>query len=366
MLNKQRDMKAKLYIRGTIGSYWAGTTSEETLDFLERNKDVEVDIIICSPGGYVADGLEIYQAIKRHGKCRGHIVGMTASIATVIAMGCATLDMAKNSLILAHNSSTLVSAWNQLNKEQLDRFIDSCKKKRDELKTIDDLIASIYSDKNGKTIAENIAMMNEAKWITSAKALELGLIDEISKDEKTANISATTITNSIDLQAFGLPVINRDTIADVPQQQKEANTTAAEVDEGSNITKEKFLQKIISEIKSLFKKQEVTNTEIIMNKNFKNIISVLAVASIAFADGKASLSEEDLDKIEAALDKAASEKADLEKELKELKDKVSENEKEIKNLRESAGGSTLQEVTPTSDDLPDMTLAQAMYKSLDF
>ncbi|MGM9697978.1 MAG: Clp protease ClpP [Prevotella sp.] len=359
-------MKAKLYIRGTIGSYWAGTTAEETLDFLERNKDVEVDIIICSPGGFVADGLEIYQAIKRHGKCRGHIVGMTASIATVIAMGCSTLDMAKSSLILAHNSSTLVSAWNQLNKEQLDRFIDSCKKKRDELNTIDDLIASIYSDKNGKTIAENIAMMNEAKWITAAKALELGLIDEISKDEKTANISATTITNSMDWKALGLPVIESDTIIDVPQQQTTANTSAAEVAEGKSLTQESFLQKIIGEIKSMFKNEKVTNTEITMNKNYKNIISVLAVAAIAVADGKANLSEEDLGKIEEALDKAATEKANLEKELKEANDKISEKDEEIKQLKGSAGGSTLQELTPMAGEQPNMTLAQAMYKSLDF
>ncbi len=359
-------MKAKLYIRGTIGSYWAGTTTEETLDFLERNKDAEVDIIICSPGGFVSDGLEIYQAIKRHGKCHGHIVGMTASIATVIAMGCATLDMAKNSLILAHNSSTLVSAWNQLNKEQLDRFINSCKKKRDELKTIDELIASIYSDKNGKTIAENIAMMNEAKWITAAKALELGLVDEISKDEKTANISATTITNSIDWRSLGLPVINSDTIIDVPQQQTEANTSAAEVDAGSSLTQESFMQKIISEIKSLFKRQEVTNTEITMNKNFKNINGVLAVAAITMADGKASLSEQDLGKIEDALDKAAAKKAELEAQLAEANGKIAEKDKEINELKNSAGGSTLQELTPMADEHPDMTLAQAMYKSLDF
>lgn len=93
-------MKYNLKIRGAIGGWW-GTDLEYVIDYLDKNKEKPLDVMICSPGGSVADGLEVYQAFRDHGNIHAHIVGMTASIATVIAMGAKQVTMVKDSVMLS-------------------------------------------------------------------------------------------------------------------------------------------------------------------------------------------------------------------------------------------------------------------------
>ena len=99
-----------------------------------------------------------------------HIIGMTASIATIIAMGAKTIDMVKGSLILIHNCSTAIMEWRMANKEELDAIIAKYKKQRNDLNTIDDLMASIYAERTGKSIDDCLAKMKTAAWITAEDA----------------------------------------------------------------------------------------------------------------------------------------------------------------------------------------------------
>ena len=207
-------------IKGVIGSWW-GTTADDIDSFLSKYRDKDVDVAICSPGGDVAEGLEIYQAFKDHGKVHAHIVGMTASIATIIAMGAKTADMVKGSLILIHNCSTAVMEWRMANKEELDNIIAKYKKQRNDLNTIDDLMASIYSEKSGKTIQDCLAKMKTAAWLTAEDAKNFGLVDEIRADEDAKLVAMTDniFSNNI-IKEFGLPAlpektgINENTIVD--------------------------------------------------------------------------------------------------------------------------------------------------------
>ena len=81
-------MKYGMMICGTIGAgydWWSGTYGTRSKDvkaYLDAHPDEEVDIAVSSPGGYVDEGLTIYQLIKDHGHVNVHIMGMTASIAT--------------------------------------------------------------------------------------------------------------------------------------------------------------------------------------------------------------------------------------------------------------------------------------------
>lgn len=68
-------MKYDFIIRGTIGSWWSGTTAEDLRYFLNRHKDEDLVIGICSPGGYVSDGLEMYQMLRDHGRVTGVAYG---------------------------------------------------------------------------------------------------------------------------------------------------------------------------------------------------------------------------------------------------------------------------------------------------
>ena len=152
MLNLS-NMEYKFIISGQIGvafDWWTGqrgTTAKMVRDFLNEHQDEEVDIAVSSPGGYVDAGLEIYQMIKDHGKVNIHILGMTASAATFLTMGAKSVDMVDGSLMLIHNASTAVREWQSANKEQLDALIAKYQKERDDLNTIDKVIASLYAKK---------------------------------------------------------------------------------------------------------------------------------------------------------------------------------------------------------------------------
>src|SRR5690242_9314554 len=62
-----------------------------------------------SPGGDVFEGLAIYNALNRYdrGPKDVFVDGAALSIASVIAMGGDTINMAENSMLMIHNTKTL-------------------------------------------------------------------------------------------------------------------------------------------------------------------------------------------------------------------------------------------------------------------
>ena len=212
-------MKYGMMICGTIGAgydWWTGTygtRSKDVKNYLDSHSDEEVDIAVSSPGGFVDEGLTIYQLIKDHGKVNVHVLGMTASIATVLCMGAKHVTMSVGSTMLIHNASTGVTVWESANKEKLDQLIAKFQKQRDDLDTIDKVIASVYAQRCGKTSEEIVTQMNKGSWMTPEMALEMGLIDEIrdldEEDSKRQTNLAKRFTNSY-CQNLGLPPIKGD------------------------------------------------------------------------------------------------------------------------------------------------------------
>ena len=214
-------MKYGMMICGTIGAgydWWTGTygtRSKDVKNFLDSHSDEEVDIAVSSPGGFVDEGLTIYQLIKDHGNVNVHVLGMTASIATVLCMGAKHVTMSVGSTMLIHNASTGVTVWESANKEKLDLLIAKFQKQRDDLDTIDKVIASVYAQRCGKTSEEIVTQMNKGSWMTPEMALEMGLIDEIrdldEEDSKRQTNLVKRFTNSY-CQNLGLPPIKGETV----------------------------------------------------------------------------------------------------------------------------------------------------------
>ena len=184
-------MKYDFYITGTIGEefdWWTGqrgTTADMVKAFLDKHKDQEVQIAVSSPGGYLNDGITIAEMIAEHGKCNMVIVGMTASAATVLCMKAKSVKIAKGSLMLIHNSSQYIYSGGLSNKQKIDAYIENLKKTRENLDTIDKAIADFYASRNGKTIEENMAMMDKEKWMTAQDAVDFGIVDAILDDDET-------------------------------------------------------------------------------------------------------------------------------------------------------------------------------------
>lgn len=369
-------MEYQFIISGEIGvafDWWTGqrgTTASQVKNFLDAHKDEDVHIAVCSPGGYVDAGLQMYQFIKDHGKVHCHILGMTASAATILTMGAKEVDMVDGSLMMIHNASTKTVVWQLANKEQLDQIIAQFQKDRKDLDTIDRVIASLYSKRSGKTLDECQDKMTAAAWLSPQDALDFGLIDRIVDDEdvkKKSNRLRTTFTNSI-FKDFGLPSLPADT----------TELVGTVVDQEGNPA-EGFMQKATAWMQKRFPKlfaEESINP--MTKKVLACLCALLAVQDFEVTDGKITLTEEDADKVEGQLDqlgkdlkaskdaeKAAKDaQADLQTKLDQALKDVQERDQQIANLKQAAGAEDQGSAGESGKGVQDINSAAELFNSV--
>jgi len=344
-------MKFDFYITGTIGleyDWWLGqkgTTADQVKTFLAGNKDKELNIAVSSLGGYIDDGIAIGEYIKAHGKCNLYIIGMTASAATVLCMKAQSVRIAKGSMILIHNSSYTLDVWTSANKHGIDKLIADFKKQRDDLDTIDKAIAQIYSCRNGKTIEENMARMDEEKWMLAEDAKDFGLVDEIVDDDllqsQSKAVKNAWSCNKDISRHFGLPEIE----------------TAGEGVKKGNGVKE-WLRNLGREILNRAESSEETEKTNQPSENMKQLILNLACALTgiqAFAineKGEAALTEEQLRKIENELKAKDDLINNLKAEKKTAEDARTKAESDLKTAKDAqtAAETNLQNLQKEFDD----------------
>ena len=350
-----------MMICGTIGAgydWWSGTYGTRSKDvkaYLDAHQDEEVHIAVSSPGGYVDEGLTIYQLIKDHGKVNVHILGMTASIATVLCMGAKHVDMSVGSTMLIHNASTGVTVWESANKAKLDEIIKLWQKQRDDLDTIDKVIASVYAKKSGKSSDDILAQMEKANWLSPEQALDMGLIDEIKdldeEDKMRQTNLAKRFNNSV-CSNLGLPPLPRVTAAEEPSKT--------------------FLEKAYNSLKEMFK----NNSQIIkMKKKFLNLQTILdRKEDFEVNDEKITLTDAEMQKIEdalaqkqkdlddksAELDKARQEVKDLKAKVEQKDKDIQDKDKEINDLKGAPGSDTHDDVTPEVDNVDSGEIYNAL------
>lgn len=88
-------------IKGVIGWDVDGKNFANMISRLSGDIDIEID----SPGGYVTDGISIFNALKRYdkGKVNIQVVGECSSIAAYIMLAGDTLKFEPNSIVVLHN-----------------------------------------------------------------------------------------------------------------------------------------------------------------------------------------------------------------------------------------------------------------------
>ena len=171
---------------GASGASGAGGTSE---------RNPEVHVRVCSPGGSLSDGLAICALFRDHGNVHVHIQGMTASAATVLAMGARRISMSPESVMLVHNASYMIFEWEQANKEKLSEKQAEYEEMKKNLATLDSVMADLYATRTGGNRDEMAALMKEERWLSAQECLALGLIDAIDGadgDDTAADGSASS------------------------------------------------------------------------------------------------------------------------------------------------------------------------------
>ncbi|MBQ9651215.1 MAG: ATP-dependent Clp protease proteolytic subunit [Prevotella sp.] len=363
-------MEYQFIISGEIGvayDWWTGqkgTTAKEVRDFLAAHKDEEVHIAVSSPGGYVDAGLEIYQLVKDHGKVHMHILGMTASAATFLTMGAQSVDMVDGSLMLIHNASTAVMEWQSANKKQLDEIIAKYQKEREDLNTIDKVIASLYAKKSGKSLEECMAKMDKEAWLSPQDALDFGLIDCIRDDKEDASRTKNLrnfFSNNYSKE-LGLPPF--------------PSVPSTSTDENGNPTKS-FFQKPVEAVTSWLRNKSAKKQNNSMIKIFLNVMTLLAITD-GFKpneDDSISLSQDQMKKVDdrlGALEKEVTDERnaknalqqqldDANQKLKKAQDDLTTANETIQNLKGAPGDTTHQQPADneTHDDNDSKFLAEA-------
>ncbi|MBR4782634.1 MAG: ATP-dependent Clp protease proteolytic subunit [Bacteroidaceae bacterium] len=378
-----------LHLKGYVGG---SDFDADYVDYiLSKNEGQEVNVLIDSLGGSLPTALSIAAAFRNHGKVSVHFVGMNASAATIASMGAARISIDKSAFYLVHKASMSFFEWDSKNADQLEEMIERCKHMKSDLEKMDGTIAEMYAAKCSKTTSELLALMKVGGWLTAKEARDWGFVDEITE---CADDSAPKLTDKMVavMEEAGIPIPN------IP------------IGKSGDSETDNLFERFKAFMVKLFQSNAVNNhkTIITMNKNFKSLLALLALEAIEMQDGKASVTEEQLQTIEDELCKANTEieklrneltekintltalqteadtlKSDkdsatahatkLENEVKELKDTVSELNTTIENMKQAPGATsanvindriTSPDTSPEMEYLNTVDSAKKLYETI--
>ena len=345
-----------------------------------------VTVRINSYGGDVMTALDIRQQFIDHGQVTAYILGMTASAATILAMGAKKVVMSRYALMLVHPASTGVTELGMYNHDQLEEAIQRLRSRQADIDSIDSVISAIYAEHaHGRaTQAQMASLMAEARWLTAQEALEAGLIDEIDESAAAPDpTKASALFSDHQREIFaacGLPLPvasalsgNREDAAPAPAEDgapasEEGNAAPAPAEDGSPASEEgnaapasdtSFFARLRSFFASLLEEHSeegstnsCTYNSSSVNHNPDNpmskkttypiLQSLLSDASISpEADGSITFTADALSHLEKAL-------AQMQADKKKAADDLAAARSEIEQLKQ-ADGDTSDSVKPSSE-----------------
>lgn len=169
----------ELLIYGDIGDSWWGesVTAQSVAQQLNDLPDTvaTINVRINSYGGSVADGLAIYNALKRHKAAKAVTVdGVAMSSASLIAMAGDTVSMPPTSLLMIH------APWGGLygNAKEMRQYADV-------LDTFSESMADAYVKKSGKSRDDVLALLTDGEdhYYTGDEAVAEGFADAIDSGQ---------------------------------------------------------------------------------------------------------------------------------------------------------------------------------------
>ena len=341
-------MDYQLYLNTTIG-FW-NSSKTAVREVLAKHKNKPVNVLISSPGGLLDDGLDIMQQFKDHGDVTAYISGFTASAATVAAMGAKKIVMGKYSFFLVHKCSNFIDAWGSYNADQIQKLIDELTANKKENDKIDVVLAQLYADRCGKPISDILNVLKQGKWLNATEAHELGLIDEISTEDKKQNLSLADKDRFINM---GLPVEQFNFGEDEAPSWvsrilnaitgKKNEVPADTLDNGDNPNKSKVMKKKFNSVGKVLEKEDFDVT----------------------ADGTISITGDEMQKVEAHL-------ATLEKSISDKDDTIAKRDStiadlntQIENLKKGPGAEDTEIVkTNENEDFDVVTRSKDLFNSV--
>ena len=166
---------AELSIFDEIGGFGVAVSDFKTQFDLAKNSKA-VHLTINSPGGSVTDGMAIYNILASvRDKLDVEIIGLAASMASVVALAGRSLKMDEGTYLMIHNPWTIT--WGDADQLRHDAAV---------LDKMGDEIVNIYAAHSTKTPAEIRELMAAETWLTAEEAFDAGFASEIQEAVKAA------------------------------------------------------------------------------------------------------------------------------------------------------------------------------------
>jgi ATP-dependent Clp endopeptidase proteolytic subunit ClpP len=162
---------ATIQIFDQIGEDWfggSGLSGKQFSDVLNEVGNGPLLVEINSPGGNVWDGLSIYNQLRgRRAPVTTRVVGIAASIASIIALAGDRVEMAEAALMMIHDPSGMASGTSE-----------DMRKMADALDQHAEVLVGVYAKKTGKSPEAIRAAMKAETWFTTQEAIAFGLVDK--------------------------------------------------------------------------------------------------------------------------------------------------------------------------------------------
>ena len=157
------------------------TTNElmKQLMYLERQDDkAEITLYINSPGGEVTSGLAVYDYLTMmRAPIRTVTIGTAASMGAILFLAGDRRQMLPHTRIMIHDPSYGNANMSGKKPHEIQHELDQLNKTRE-------TIASIISEKTGRSLEEVYAVTADDTYYNAEEAVEFGLATEIL-DAKT-------------------------------------------------------------------------------------------------------------------------------------------------------------------------------------
>lgn len=346
-----------------------------------------VTVRINSYGGDVMTALDIRQQFRDHGDVTAYIMGMTASAATILAMGAKKVIMSRYALMLVHPASAGVTEWGMYNHDQLEEAINRLRHQQSTLDNIDSVIAAIYADHSaGRSDAKQMAeIMREARWLNADEALKAGLIDAIDEDESAPAPQPISDHQREIFAACGLPIPVAEGLSAMSEPSAKAEPSApttadADTDRTFFDRLRAFFASLIAQPVADPQSTEATTLDHTYNSSntptttltdmtqptYPVLMAVLKDATTAFgADGSLTLDAAALQSLEKVLTDLQGSEATAKASLEEAQTALAKAETEIASLKAEDGADSAP-AAPTAEDssasIPGMEAATFFHK----
>lgn len=175
--------------------------------FLKEAKGDDVEFHVNSPGGFVFEGIEIFNLIREYpGNTTAVITGLAASMMSYIVLAAKKVCAYDNATFMMHNALGLVMGNH-----------NDLRKIADRLESLSDILARAYARKAGKSMDEIKILMDDETFLFGNEMLDAGFVDEIieapeddDEDKESAIMKAQTLVDSCFARMRGSDAANKD------------------------------------------------------------------------------------------------------------------------------------------------------------